>query len=86
MPKESYIRDSDHRAYLRLVKASGGYVREYGAWLDMLSRCYNPDDPDYPEHGGRGIQVCDRWRDSFEHFLEDMGPMPAAQPPLDLTN
>ena len=55
---------------------------EYLAWLDMLARCYDPTHPDYPEEGGRGIRVCDRWRfgeagrSGFECFLEDMGPMP----------
>lgn len=52
------------------------FPREYAAWEDMIARCYDPTHPEYPNEGGRGIQVCERWRDSFDNFLTDMGPMP----------
>jgi hypothetical protein len=48
---------------------------EYIAWRNMWSRCQNPNDPRYSGWGGRGITVCDRWRD-FVNFLADMGPKP----------
>ena len=41
----------------------------------MRSRCDRKTDPAYPNYGGRGIRVCDRWQ-IFENFLQDMGPMP----------
>lgn len=46
------------------------------AWTNMISRCINKNRPDYHCYGGRGITVCDRWRNSFSAFLEDMGERP----------
>lgn len=42
----------------------------------MISRCANPNKSSYPEYGGRGIAVCERWSD-FRNFLADMGEKPA---------
>lgn len=48
----------------------------YHSWAYMIQRCTNPKKNRYYSHGGRGIQVCKRWRESFLAFLEDMGPRP----------
>lgn len=53
-------------------KASPTYV----SWLRMRQRCRNPRHVYFRNYGGRGITVCDRWRDSFENFLADMGERP----------
>jgi hypothetical protein len=42
----------------------------------MRDRCYRPSTNGYEDFGGRGIQVCDRWRHSFADFLADMGERP----------
>lgn len=48
----------------------------YGAWRRMIDRCHLPTSDGYHKYGGRGIYVCDRWRESFLNFLKDMGPRP----------
>ena len=50
---------------------------EYRIWSHMIGRCYNETDHKYPDYGGRGIRVCERWRESFNAFLVDMGPRPS---------
>lgn len=56
---------------------------EYRSWRAMKRRCLNPAASQYAYYGGRGITVCDRWRDSFEAFLADMGPKPGPAYSLD---
>ncbi len=46
------------------------------AYHHAKARCQNPNDAKFPAYGGRGIQMCDRWSDSFEAFLSDMGDRP----------
>ncbi len=50
---------------------------EYRSWQGAKQRCLNPSDDHYANYGGRGIQICERWRDSFLSFYEDMGPRPS---------
>ncbi len=49
---------------------------EHDVWRNMIHRCHNKKDSAYKNYGGRGIFVCERWRNSFQSFLEDMGPRP----------
>jgi hypothetical protein len=49
---------------------------EYRAWSHAKGRCYNPADEKYPQYGGRGIQMSEAWRASFDQFYRDMGPRP----------
>lgn len=56
---------------------------EWTIWTDMIRRCYEEARPAYPRYGGRGISVCDRWRQSVENFVEDMGPRPSKAHSLD---
>ena len=51
-------------------------TKTYRAWVAMRTRCYRKANENYPNYGGRGIIVCDRWLNSFEAFLEDMGEAP----------
>lgn len=40
----------------------------YGVWCAMRNRCYNPSVPYFKRYGGRGITVCDEWRNSYDAF------------------
>ncbi len=51
-------------------------VRLQSIWGGILSRCYNPGNRSYRRYGGRGITVCQRWRESFAAFADDMGSRP----------
>ncbi len=55
-----------------------GYSKEplWAVWKTMLARCHNPKHKSYPNYGGRGISVCDRWRSSYSNFKQDMGDRP----------
>lgn len=58
----------------------GGRQRpEYVTWCGMKQRCSNPNRIGYADYGGRGITVCERWRESFEDFYVDMGPRPSTK-------
>lgn len=46
---------------------------EYGVWAAMISRCTNPNADPHQAYYHRGIRVCERWKNSFEAFIEDMG-------------
>lgn len=56
---------------------------EYGVWASMIGRCYRRSDPSYNRYGGRGIEVCDQWRHSFECFINDMGRRPSSMHSID---
>lgn len=49
------------------------YTATYRVWRSMIDRCYTPSSTSYKRYGARGVEVCDRWRESFENFLADMG-------------
>lgn len=47
----------------------------YGMWKGMWQRCTNPNHEKYKHYGGRGITVCETWKD-FWVFVSDVGPRP----------
>lgn len=58
-------------------------TKEYRAFRHILERCYKATHESYANYGGRGIKVCDRWRNSFENFLTDMGRAPSSKHSID---
>lgn len=61
-------------------------TNEHRIWASMNSRCRDVNSPAYKDYGGRGINVCERWQQSFEAFLEDMGPRPSNKHSIDRIN
>lgn len=81
--------------YALEVRAENGRARfvhglkrtpEYQAWSDMITRCENRNRPSWKDYGGRGIAICQRWRDSFVAFLSDMGNRPSQDHSLERKN
>jgi len=71
---------------LRSVSAPGQGIYklpEYVIWSQMIQRCHNPNNRNYPRYGGRGISVCEAWRRDFKAFYADVGPRPAADLSID---
>lgn len=65
----------------RLHGHTAGYneTRTYGCWMDIRKRCSRTEEQNaeaWRNYGSRGIKVCERWQNSFEAFLEDMGECP----------
>lgn len=56
---------------------------EYTAWTNMITRCTNPKHNRWQHYGGRGIAICDRWRNSYEAFLADVGRRPSPAHSID---
>lgn len=67
---------SEFKYNKRSLKHGMSRSKEYRAWRAIMNRCENPNVASYPHYGGRGISVCDKWRNSFEAFLEDVGLCP----------
>lgn len=54
-------------------------AKEYICYHHIKGKCYNPKNSDYKYYGGRGIIMSDRWLESYENFLEDMGRSPSKE-------
>ena len=76
-------RESLSQAPRRLTHGLAG-TREYAAWLNMIQRCHGPNAATrWPHWAGRGIVVCDEWRDDVAAFLAHVGPKPGPDYSLD---
>lgn len=73
-----------NKKHFGTIKSCGCHRKKHGmsqtgmymAWNAMIERCCNPNCEAFKHYGGRGISVCERWRD-FRNFLADMGERPA---------
>lgn len=59
------------------------HTSTHKALAHIKERCHNPKSKSYHRYGGVGVTVCERWRNSFDAFLEDMGPKPSPELSID---
>ena len=62
---------------------NASYTKEFRIWVKIKERCYGDYCKEYKYYGSRGIIMCDRWLNSFENFLEDMGKRPSDKHTID---
>lgn len=91
----SYIRSGNTTScgcYLRDIRGKASIThnmsksKEYNTWRHIKERCFNKKSEFYDNYGGRGITMCERWRDSFENFFADMGHSPSSEHSIDRIN
>lgn len=86
VPQSEEAKAKNRRTHqaLKLNETHGHAARgkrspTWNAWRAMINRCTYPSQQSYPRYGGRGITICERWRDSFENFLADVGEKPGPE-------
>lgn len=52
------------------TKHGSSQHRLYTTWTNIKQRCGNPNSDDYKNYGGRGITVCDEWKNDFQTFYD----------------
>ena len=81
-----YYRNGDVNTIKRTWGTGAKDKKEYNNYSAMMQRCYYKKGKAYRNYGGRGIKVCDRWREKpygFWNFYKDMGPKPGSEYSLD---
>ncbi|HBG49462.1 MAG TPA: AP2 domain-containing protein [Cyanobacteria bacterium UBA9971] len=58
-------------------------TKEYYTWRNIINRCLYKDGINYPDYGGKGITICDEWKNSFMKFVNDVGLCPDDKSSLD---
>lgn len=59
----------------RLTKHGHCHTKLYDVWCAMKDRCHNSNNQRYKDYGGRGITVCEEWRNDFEAFYNDVSKL-----------
>jgi hypothetical protein len=72
---KNYPTGEKAHAYKHGHKLNQSPSRTYYSWFNMISRCSNPNYTNFKYWGGKGIKVCEEWKD-FSNFLQDMGERP----------
>lgn len=78
-----YKRGKEHPQYKHGHAIRNQRSKEWRAWNAMIRRCTYPSMDDWPKYGGAGVTVCEKWRNSFTAFLEDVGFAPSTKHSID---
>lgn len=80
-----YMRQRQREGQWKHGATSRGAERDplYNVWCTMKERCSNPNSQKYKDYGARGITVCERWKLSYQDFVDDMGPRPSDHHSID---
>ena len=70
----------------RMTTHGKSLTPEFSVWQGIKKRCYNKNESRYKDYGGRGIQICRRWKDSFVNFLDDIGERPSKNHSIERIN
>ncbi|MDM2823167.1 hypothetical protein OGX96_19035 [Citrobacter sp. Cpo100] len=74
---KTFIKNHDNSMmYIRRITKNELFKSCRRSYSSMKDRCTNPNSPSYPNYGGRGIKICDRWlerQNGFKNFMYDMG-------------
>lgn len=83
--RELWLASPRGRTHGHCPSKNGKPSPTYSSWKSMNDRCYQKHTASYPNYGGKGITVCDRWRyrDGFINFLADVGERPDRSYSLD---
>lgn len=65
------------------IKHGMRFTPEYKSWCHMRDRCFNPNNPNYEDYGGRGITVYEPWITDFSLFYAEIGPRPGPEYTVD---
>ena len=52
------------------------FTKIYHVWQSMKDRCFNPNNKRFNDWGGRGITVCDEWKNDFQAFYDHVSQLP----------
>lgn len=69
------VKKGDQRALRHGHSCVGKHTRTYSIWVNVKTRCCNPNSPAYKDYGARGIDLHEPWK-KFDNFLADMGECP----------
>lgn len=65
---------------------NSGHRKEYNAWLDAKRRCYDKNNSQYCNYGGRGVKMSEDWTNDFDAFFDEIGKAPTPKHQLDRIN